>query len=684
MAARAGRTLWHELQFALRSAWDARLALLLGTVAVLLTLAAQLPVRYHIEVGQEDGPGSDLPLISGFLTPEHSADGVFTWRWTTDRSVVQLPGVGQRSLGFTLRVLGLNDEMKQHGPQVLELWANGQHIAQLPVYQAGATYHVLVPPPPDGSGNQQLEIHSTTFSPTGDVRSLGVPVDDIEFTSGSGALPAWPALITWMGVAALLWLAVRGMGFRPRTTLLLLLPLALLLGLAAALDPPRTAMAAAPMLIAVAIGWLFSAALHLAVPPLARWLRVPLDERMLRVLLLLVLLVFSMRFGGKIYPDSMPGDIGFHYNRFVDVISGTVLLLSRNRGVDFPYPPAFYLIVAPFSLPGIDPHVLIRLFTTLLDATSPLLVYAIAVTAACWISAPSERESAALPAWPLLAAGIYSLSASGFMTTWWNFSTHIFAQWAHLLLITALVLFWRADNQDVQPARMLPIFVVLQSLVFFGHFGFWMNMSLLGGTGIVLLLAGSASHARRAWLNRRTWLLMWSFIVAQIVVVLFFYSGYTELFIQQAQATAHGGLTGLAGRQPASTAALWNTLWNFGLRTHFGLFPIPMALAGLVLFWQRRQAARRAMLLFLIAGTFLLGLGFAILPFVSGSTLTTRWLMFSAWAIAVAAAWCAEVLWRSGRASRWLVVAAGSYMIWITMSQWIGALAWRIRPPEPF
>ncbi len=33
---------------------------------------------------------------------------------------------------------------------------------------------------------------------------------------------------------------------------------------------------------------------------------------------------------------------------------------------------------------------------------------------------------------------------------------------------------------------------------------------------------------------------------------------------------------------------------------------------------------------------------------------------------------------------RWLLFAMGGYMLWITASQWIGALAWRIRPPEPF
>ncbi len=75
---------------------------------------------------------------------------------------------------------------------------------------------------------------------------------------------------------------------------------------------------------------------------------------------------------------------------------------------------------------------------------------------------------------------------------------------------------------------------------------------------------------------------------------------------------------------------------------------------------------------------------FGALSFITGSTLSTRWLMFSAWVIAVGAAVTAQLLWRSGRAGRWLLFAMGGYLLWITASQWLGALAWRIRPPEPF
>ncbi len=85
-----------------------------------------------------------------------------------------------------------------------------------------------------------------------------------------------------------------------------------------------------------------------------------------------------------------------------------------------------------------------------------------------------------------------------------------------------------------------------------------------------------------------------------------------------------------------------------------------------------------------MVGTFAIGGLFAALPFLSGSTLSTRWLMFSAWAIAVGAAPSARLLWRHGRAGRLLTIAMGGYIVWITASMWLMALAWRVRPPEPF
>lgn len=92
----------------------------------------------------------------------------------------------------------------------------------------------------------------------------------------------------------------------------------------------------------------------------------------------------------------------------------------------------------------------------------------------------------------------------------------------------------------------------------------------------------------------------------------------------------------------------------------------------------------RAPAIILAAGTVIVACGFAALPFFSGSTLSTRWLMFSAWLVAVCAAAGAAALWRRGWAGRLTTLAAGGYVAWVTASMWLAALLWRVRPPEPF
>jgi hypothetical protein len=759
MLERGVRALLAEVRDALVALCDRRLALAIGLFAALLLIIAQTPFSYHIAIGQEDGIGSDLPLVTGFYPPEHDIHGNF--RWTSARALIRLPGIGQRALQVALDVFPINDEVVQRGPHEIELWADGRLLGRLPVRQAGALYQFVVPPPVDRSGDQVIELRSSTFVPAGDQRSIGVPIDDISVGSGFGLrLPAWGSSLTWIIAAVLLWLALRRAGFESATAQLLLLAGLLLACVAAALDPPRFAFGARPALTAIALGWLLILALNAARPALLtaagglallaaaaqllnadsdsvaalaglalalllagllrpvisalhRRLNAPIAPQSWRWLLLIALVVFTTRYGGKIYPDSMPGDIGFHANRYADVVRGEVLLLSRNRGVDFPYPPALYLLLAPIALLGSDRGILLQLTSALLDALSPLLIYSIATRTTL---RPTRQRLAPRDAYfATLAAAIYSFTAAGFLTTWWNFSTHIFTQFAHLLLITVIILLWRpahGEQEIIHRPPELPnppldvsfwwavaALVVLQLLVYLGHFGYWINMSLLGALALLAALRG-----RSSWPAFRPALL--SFVVAQALAVLFFYSGYTGLFLAQARVTATSGLTGLADRAATDQALLWDTLWDAGFRVHFGFFPVPLALGGLLLLGYRtarncrapaaREKGRRRIrwpsgplpraqaLLVLMAGTFLIGLLFAVLPFVSGSTLSTRWLMFSAWAVAVGAAAGAQLLWRSGRAGRLLVIVMSWYVVWVTASVWLTALAWRVRPPEPF
>ena len=672
-------------------------ASILFLLLLLLVLAAQIPFQYTVEVGQEDGPGGDLPIVSGFWPPERDTHGSF--RWTRDRAEFRFPGVGQRPLQVSMRVFPVNDEVAQRGPQVIEVWMADRLIGMLPVRPQGATYQFTLPPPSDGSGDYVFSLQTATFVPTGDERAIGTPVDTITVSSlGGPVLPAWQSLLWWLLAVSVCWILLRLIDFASHETFALLLPLVLLLGLAAFLDPPRVAFGAWPAVVALTLGGVVVLVLRTVMPTAARRFRIPLGADALRWLLLLSLAVFSLRYGGKIYPDSMPGDIGFHSNRYDDLVRGTVLLLSRNRGVDFPYPTALYLLLAPFSLMGFPTRVMLQVGAAIMDAISPFLIYAIAAQPLRRNEAPPSQGSSF--SMPLIAAGIYSLSAAGFMTTWWNFSTHIFAQFVHLLFMTALILWWRGQTDRVSEeatsqgrfsVAWLAVLglVVFQSFVYLGHFGFWMNMALLGSFILLMLFIVSM----RTKTDQRHWrTLLAGFVIAEIISVLFFYSAYTGMFVDQAIATATGGLTGLAERDAVPFDILWNTLWDAGFRVHFGFLPVPLALAGPVFLWQRYQHTteppelkrQSLMLPLLITGTFLIASIFAVLPFLSGSTLSTRWLMFSAWAIAVGAAIAARYLWYCGRAGQIVVWMAGSYILWITLSQWLVALAWRVRPPEPF
>jgi hypothetical protein len=733
----------------------------LGLFLALLLLATQAPLHYAIEIGKDEGYGSDRPIVADFHDPETSPSTGSNFRWTTERSLIRLPGVGQRPLQLRLRLLPVNQEVAARGPQAIDVWAGGVLLGRLPMRPtSGGTYRLLVPAPPDGSGNQEIELRGVTFTPTGDSRAIGTPIDAALIESAGGPVwPAWRTTLLWLIAALLLWLGLRRAGLERNAALIGLLLGILLAGLAAWVDPPRFAFGATPALTALALGWLLmlllnaapaglllagaalmlpaalllaalgtgeyenwggpgAAALGLAAGLLlAGWLRPglgalyrrfapPILPAARRWLMLIALLVLATRYGGKIYPDAMWGDIGFHINRYTEVLQGLVLLLSRNRGVDFPYPPAFYLLLMPFSLLGLDRRVLLQLGGALLDAASPFLVYTLAV---CVLArAPHQPTTACNQRIGLLAAGIYSFSASGFMITWWNFSTHTFSQFAHLLLLTALVMLSGSTKDEGRTTKDEPYSLVvrrsslvalflLQSIVYLGHFGFWINTTLLGGMGLATLLVATARN-RRSW--SRFWSLLTVFVAAELFAALIYYSAYTSLFIAQAQATASGGLTGLANRGPTDPALLWRNLWDAGFRIHFGFFAVPLGLGGVGLLWQRTKDERpttnesghqnealvvgRSSLVVLLIGTLVIALLFGALPFITGSTLSTRWLMFSAWVIACGAAVTAQLLWRSGRAGRWLLLAMGGYMLWITASQWIGALAWRIRPPEPF
>jgi hypothetical protein len=486
------------------------------------------------------------------------------------------------------------------------------------------------------------------------------------------ALPRGPEVVRWLLTALVCWIALRHTGLSPDAAALGLSLGIVAVALASALDPPRAALGAAPALTAALLGLALVIAVRGGLPTLFRAVQVPPSARVICVLSVLALLVFGFRYGGKIYPGAMPGDIQFHVNRFEELVRGTLFLDARNRGVSFPYPPALYLILAPFTLLGIEPRVLLQVGGAVADALSPIAIYVIAVSVLGGWRPQRERAG-------LTAAAVYGASGAGVLATWWNFSTHIFTQFALLILLCALVLLWR------QRASLgwvsFGVLFVAQSVVSLGHFGFWINTALLGGA-VGLLLIGRGGNLARPPLRSLTV----AVLSAQFVCAALFYSAYADRFRQQFEALAAGTDTA-AGSSAESFAVYWQTLLYAGLHDHLGFFVAPLGLVGVALLAARTphpSRCRPELPLLLMVGTLAVVALFTLLPLVSGANLATRWLSFSAWIFAVGGAIGAQRVWRLGRAGRVALVAIAIYVAWVAARLWLEALAWRVRPPEPF
>ncbi|NTV64518.1 MAG: hypothetical protein HGA65_13405 [Oscillochloris sp.] len=645
----------------------------LTSLLLIVLIRAQLPLHYAIDVGYEEGIGSDLPFLQGFNTAEQSSYG--SYRWTDDGATIRFRGVGRRPLALELRFLTVNAEVMAKGPQQIDLYSEGHLLASLPVRATGSHQLVLVPPTP--SGTLGITLHTATFTPASDPRRLGTPLDAISISplSTGPTAPDWQAVLGWLGAAALVWMALRHALGRDSGASRLYGTFILLAGLAALLDPPRWAAGATAALIAAAIAYPLAIGLRAGLPPLAHRLGVPLEASSLGWLVAFCVIAFMMRYGGRLYPNSMHGDIVFHVNRFTEGLTGQIFILSKNRGVDFPYPPGPYILIAPLTLTGLQIRTVLQLGAALADALSAVVVYAIA-------------SRVVRPQTALLAAATYVFTAATLMTTWWSFDTHIYSQFLHLLTIAGFcwaIEAWQGQDRGRRIAWSIGVFVLL-STVFLGHFGFLINTALLVG----MLIVGTwlMSWRGAGWARAIRWPLTLAYGGAVIFAGVCFYSAYIPLFLSQIQTASTSGFSAVANRTPANRAAMWENLWRAGLITHFGIFPIPLALFGV---WRlargdarEESAPGRTAVLALMFGSLVVAICFAVLPFITLATNSPRWLMFIAWVVALGTAISVEEIWRRGWVGKLATLAMGAVVLANTAWIWLAPMLWRVRPPEPF
>src|SRR6266508_3723172 len=488
---------------------DWRPAALIGICVALIVLCAQAPFRYSFEVGRGTGPTSDLPFMQGF----HEAEGRENhqgFRWSKAQEArIEIPGIGRRGVIADLAIVSHRAQwLPGAPPTVLTLRSGDTTPFSFPLRLQGAHYLIYLPPAALADGALRLNLATDVWQKPGDNRDeLGVAIGQRVRIAGAQRdgllLPDRAMLLAWPAVLVLLWLALRILRFPPPAAFLLLLPLAIGVPLLMLLDAPRLGFGSLwslqfgllILLAAIVCAW--------AIPPLLARLGAHPNmslragpqakphngrdegapEAILRWLALLVVLSFALKYGGRLYPDSMPGDIQLHVNRYLKTVMGEVYILAKHRGLPFPFPTGSYLLLSPLTLLGLDIRFLLQFSAGLFEATTVLLLYLIVA------------RTLGSPRLGLLAGAIYAVTAAGFMTTWFAFETQVAAQWCSIALLALLALAWpRLDDR-----RVWWLVVLLLGLVFLGHIGLFINIALLGllAAPLLWLRAGDA-HERRA------------------------------------------------------------------------------------------------------------------------------------------------------------------------------------------
>jgi hypothetical protein len=656
------------IRSALATLLDWRPAALIGICVLLIVLCTQARLWYSFEVGRGTGAGSDLPFMQGFY-PAEGRDIGQSFRWSKAQEArIEAPGIGRRGVIVGLDIVSHHAQWQPGAPPtVLTLQSGDSAPLAFPLRLQGARYLIYLPPAALADGALRLNLTTDFWRKPGDSRDeLGVALGQRVTIAGARhdglILPDGALLLAWPTFLALLWFALRIMRFQPRTAALLLLPLAAGVPPLLLLDAPRLGFGSLWAIQVGLISLLAAIVCMWAIPPLLARLGVPPPPAILPWLALLVVISFALKYGGRLYPDSMGGDIQLHVNRYLTTITGGVYIQAKHRGLPFPFPTGPYLLLAPLTLIGLDIRFLLQFTAGLYEASTVVLLYLVVA------------RVLGSPRLGLLAAAIYALTAAGFMTSWFAFETQVAAQWFSIVLIALLAIRW---PHYAEP-RTWWLLVLLLEQVFLGHIGLFINVTLLGLLVAPLLWLRARGPAER----RAAGLLLLAGLVAVLFAALFFYSAFTGLVIEQLSGVAAGGLNGATGRQPIPRATtLWVT-WQGGLITHYGFFPVLLMIPGALLLLAERL--RRSALPPLLWMTLLVSLSQAILPLITLSSITTRWLMFSAWAIAVAGALGLVQLWRRGAGARLVSIVMALYVGWLTIALWVEALALRKPPIEPF
>jgi hypothetical protein len=647
---------------------DWHMLLVAGLMLLLLIGAGQLPLHYQFQVGIDEGIETDRPFMRDFRDPE-LITWDDSWRWSLPQAAIAIPGLGRRDVLLSFNIVSHRANWQPDAPPTTLYLGIGDRAPLALVLPNHATsHHLYIPAAAMPDGRLHLRLETEAWRNPADVRGeLGVAIGrmlTITSVPGGGFVaPDVSMLLAWPLGMALFWLSLRGIGFERRQALgLALLPI-LAVGLIAVYQAPRLVIGNAWIvqagLLALATAGIASALL----PPFLRRFRALPDAGMLRWLVLLMVISFVIKYSGQLYPVSMPGDLQLHVNRFLRTVFGDVYIPAQHRGLPFPFPNGWYMLIAPFTLTGLSIYFLYEFTAGIFETLTVPLFYLMAT------------RLTNNPRMGFLAALLYVLIAVGLMNTWWSFQTQVATQWFSTLLLTLLIVNW-PDYDDWLVWGWITIGFIL---VFLGHIGSFLNTALVGLFIVPWLWFRARDDAER----RGAVKLLWAGLASAGFVFFFYYSAFWDMITEQLGGLAAGGMLGVTGRNPLDRGVYLAALWHDGLITHYGFFPVLLALLS-TLIVSLNGRLRHSLVPPMIWLTFAVALFQGVLPLFTLSSITTRWLTFAGWAIIIGSVPALLMFRQRGRAARLVSIAMLSYVAWISLVIWLNAMTLNQPPVEPF
>ncbi len=137
------------------------LYLLLALGLLLIALAYQ--VRSGANLSVDVGGAGDTPYVVHFQRPESNAN--FNYRWSSDRSWLEVPGVGRNQpLLLTMRLAGFRPN--GYYPAVLTVTVGGQPLAVFTTSTVISVYTTSIPATLNNADDLTVYLDSSYFTPS--------------------------------------------------------------------------------------------------------------------------------------------------------------------------------------------------------------------------------------------------------------------------------------------------------------------------------------------------------------------------------------------------------------------------------------------------------------------------------------------------------------------------------------